>query len=75
MGSSLDWMVKEGLFGKMTRNLGLEKSQNWPWEDLGTEQSTRKEQKVQNPTDGTHLCVLGGKKPVWPSIVDEDVGV
>ena len=50
---SHDYMVKEGLFEKMTSDLRLEKSQNWSSEDLGTEQSTKREQKVQNPTDRT----------------------
>lgn len=44
---------KEGLFEKMAGGLRLEKSLNWSCEALGTEQSTRREQKAQNPTDRT----------------------
>lgn len=68
-------MVKEGLFEKMTSDLRLEKSQNWSCKDLWTEQSTKREWKVQNPTDKTQLCASEGKKPVWPSAIHEDVRI
>lgn len=38
---SLDWMLKEGFFEKMTSDLRLEKSQDGAWDDLGTEPSTK----------------------------------
>lgn len=69
-------MVTEGLSEEMThRDLRLENSWNWLCEDLGTEHSTWREEKVQDPKDRTQLCAWRRKRPEWLESEAEDAGV